>query len=89
LVAALAGQGRTLDALGDAAGIPIVIPELKVLLPLAAAENAALLPAGAGGGDIALFAGHAPPSAALLAAAKQQGHFPLSVKFGAPGVHFV
>jgi phosphomevalonate kinase len=87
LLAALVAQGRLLEQLGDEAGAPIVIEDLRVIAGRAAAEGAAVIPAGAGGGDVALFAGPAPPSARLRALALEHGHRSLDVVLEARGVH--
>jgi len=86
-LSALGAQATGLAALGAAAGIPIVIPELAELQMLAQSEGAVVLPAGAGGGDIALFVGRAQPSEALLQLCAERSHRPIRVVFGAPGVH--
>ncbi|WP_437901266.1 hypothetical protein [Sorangium sp. So ce124] len=87
LVAALDRQVDALGELGDRAGAPIVTPALRRLRPAAAAEGAALAPSGAGGGDVSLFVGGAPPSTAWLAAAREAGLERVPMSLGAPGVH--
>ncbi|WP_437604053.1 hypothetical protein [Sorangium sp. So ce590] len=87
LVAALDRQVDALAELGDRAGAPIVTPALARLRPAAAAEGAALAPSGAGGGDVSLYVGGAPPSAAWLAAARAAGLERVPMSLGAPGVH--
>ena len=84
-VAALAAQQRALCGLGSAAGVPIVTAELAELAPLAEAEGGVLLPAGAGGGDIALLAGHAPSTPALRAALQNRAHRRLEASLSAQG----
>ena len=74
LVAALRAQHRALGGLGDAAQVPIVTPELLELGPQAEREGGVLLPAGAGGGDIALFAGSGPSTPTLRLALENRGH---------------
>jgi phosphomevalonate kinase len=86
LLAALRSQQRALSGLGQAAGVPIVTADLAALAPLAEAEDAVLLPAGAGGGDIALFVGRAAATAALRAALESRAHRRLEVELSAPGV---
>lgn len=86
LVAALRAQQRALLGLGNAANVPIVTPELAALAPLAESEGGVLLPAGAGGGDIALFVGRAPSSAALRGALEAHAHQRLVTGLSAPGV---
>jgi phosphomevalonate kinase len=85
-VAALSAQQRALSELGRAAGVAIVTPELTELVPLAEAEAGALLPAGAGGGDLALFAAGSPSSAALRAGLEARGHWQLLTALAAEGV---
>ena len=87
LVAALDRQVDALAELGDRAGAPIVTPALRRLRPAAAAEGAAIAPSGAGGGDVSLFVGGAPPSTAWLAAAREAGLERVPMSLGAPGVH--
>lgn len=85
-ITALRDQARALSGLGDAAGVPIVTPELASLAPGAHSEGGVLLPAGAGGGDIALFVGRAPSTPALRAALENHAHRRLTTELGAPGV---
>jgi phosphomevalonate kinase len=85
-VAALVAQQRALSGLGIAAGVPIVTPELTELGPLAEQEGGVLLPAGAGGGDIALFVGVAPSSPELRRALDTRTHRLLETDLSAPGV---
>ncbi|WP_437751044.1 hypothetical protein [Sorangium sp. So ce1389] len=87
LVAALDRQVDALAELGDRAGAPIVTPALRRLRPAAAAEGASLAPSGAGGGDVSIFVGAAPPSAAFLEAARASGLERVPMSLGAPGVH--
>ncbi|WP_437496317.1 hypothetical protein [Sorangium sp. So ce1099] len=87
LVAALDRQVDALAELGERAGAPIVTPALRRLRPAAAAEGASLAPSGAGGGDVSIFVGAAPPSAAFLEAARASGLERVSMSLGAPGVH--
>jgi phosphomevalonate kinase len=85
-VAALREQKSALAALGQAAAVPIVTPELLELAPAAEAEGGVLLPAGAGGGDIALFVGPGPSSEGLRRALLARAHRPLQTELSAPGV---
>ena len=85
-LAALRAQQRALSSLGHAAGVPIVTPELALAAPQAEAENGVLLPAGAGGGDIAIFVGSAPSTPGLRAALENHAHRLLPVELSAPGV---
>ncbi len=87
LLVALESQCRTLDALGEAAAVPIVTAAARELAECARAEGAVALPAGAGGGDILLHYGRAPSSAAFRELALRHGHRALELGFAARGVH--
>jgi phosphomevalonate kinase len=65
-----AAFGRALASLGEAADAPIVPPAFAELGALAEREGAAFLPSGAGGGDVAVWLGVAPPSSTFLARAQ-------------------
>jgi phosphomevalonate kinase len=86
LISALRAQQRALSGLGQAAAVPIVTPELAALAAPAEAEGGVLLPAGAGGGDIALFVGRAPSTLALRASLENHAHRRLDIELSAPGV---
>lgn len=85
-IAALVAQFDALRGLGEAAQVPIVTPELCELSTPARLEGGVLLPAGAGGGDIAIFAGESPSSAALRGSLEQRSHRLLDVALSAAGV---
>lgn len=85
-VSALDEQNAALAELGDACGAPIVIEEVKRLDELAREEGARFYPAGAGGGDIALFLGQAGSSATFRRRASELGLERLELSFGAQGV---
>ena len=87
LLDALSSQRDDLDHLGQAAEIPIFTDEVRAVAALARKEGAVVMPAGAGGGDIATYFGDAPPSDALLKAARSLGLSPLGLTLGARGVH--
>ncbi len=89
LVSALTAQRFALEALGHDASLDIVTRELSALADMAAKESAAILPAGAGGGDIAIFAGLRPPSAELRRLMISHEHVAIGVTLGARGVHGV
>jgi phosphomevalonate kinase len=57
--------GSALAALGHALDTPIVPPRFAELASLAEREDAAFLPSGAGGGDVAVWLGLGPPSTAF------------------------
>lgn len=78
--------GRALDALGHAADAPIVPPAFAELAALAGREDAAFLPSGAGGGDVAVWLGLVPPSAAFVDAAGALGMRPLPLSVDRGGV---
>jgi len=80
---------RGLEALGRAADAPIVRESAKELLVLASLEGAVFFPSGAGGGDVFVFVGVAPPSEPFKASAERLAW--KSVPFGIDrcGVHSV
>jgi mevalonate kinase len=80
LLASLSAQGAALAALGDAAGAAIVTPALRSLRALSADAGAAVLPAGAGGGDVSWWVSRgAPPE-------NQAAWRPLELGLGAEGL---
>jgi phosphomevalonate kinase len=87
LVSALHAQRAALAALGRVAAVPIVTLEAERLA--AAAAPAAVLPAGAGGGDILLHVGFEPSSVEFRALARGLGHHLLPLALGARGVHAI
>jgi phosphomevalonate kinase len=87
LLAALGDQSAALLALGQAAGVPIVTDPVRELCEAARALGAVVLPGGAGGGDIAVYAGLAPPPQGLLALAEQHEHVDLNLAPSARGLH--
>ena len=87
-VAALSLQKECLAGLGEAAGAAIVTGEVNVLDAQAQREAAVVLPSGAGGGDIALYAAPAVPSAELVRLATEVGYRRLTdLTLEARGVH--
>jgi len=84
-IGALGEQRRALAALGRAAGVDVVTRAVEELAELSAA--AAVLPAGAGGGDIVLHVGLGPSPAPFRERAVALGHRLLPVALGARGVH--
>jgi len=89
IVEALRAQLEGLTALGRRAAAPIVTPEVSLLAEHAAREEAVVLPAGAGGGDVALYVGPHPPSDAMRRAIDDTRHERLDLRLGALGVHVV
>jgi len=85
-VEAARDYGRALDALGHAADAPIVPPAFRELSLAAEAEASAFLPSGAGGGDVAVWLGTAPPSAAFAALAETRSMRPLALAIDRGGV---
>ena len=86
-VGAIARQVTTLSALGEAAGIGIVTPDLAELARLAATHEAAFLPAGAGGGDVAYWVGASAAPPEFAARARELGLSRVQLTLGARGVH--
>ena len=76
-----------MSALGEAAAVSIVTPELAELAVLARARGAAFLPAGAGGGDVAYHVGFEPPHRDFSVRAQSLGLTRVRLAFSARGVH--
>jgi hypothetical protein len=74
-------QAEALTALGRAAGVAIVTEEVVRIAAAAERVGAAALPAGAGGGDIALWVSVGPVEPPADDALR-----PVSLQLGAPGV---
>lgn len=89
IIEALRAQLDGLAALGRRASAPIVTPEVARLAEQAAREDAVVLPAGAGGGDVALYVGRHAPSATMRDAINDARHERLDLRLGARGVHVV
>ncbi len=87
LIAALDAQRAALDKLGGAADALILTPAVRFLGTVARSESSAFLPAGAGGGDVALFVGKQPSSLRFRAQADLRGLSLLPLAFGARGLH--
>jgi phosphomevalonate kinase len=86
-VHAARAYGDALDALGHAADAPIVPPAFAELAALAASDDAAFLPSGAGGGDVAVWL-HvaASPSVRFVERAAALGMRPLPLTVDRGGV---
>lgn len=69
LVTVVRAAGAAMDALGQAAGIPIVTDAMRALSALAERHRCAIKPSGAGGGDIVFAVG--PDEAAMSALARE------------------
>jgi phosphomevalonate kinase len=80
-------QIEALGELGRCARAPILTEAVAEIRDVAGMEGAAFGPSGAGGGDIAMFVGEAPPSAALFDLARARGLQPLDLRVGARGLH--
>ncbi|HVW28485.1 MAG TPA: hypothetical protein VHC69_24140 [Polyangiaceae bacterium] len=89
VVRALRDQLRGLTELGEHAGVRIVTREVSRLADVASEDDALVLPAGAGGGDVALYVGEAPPSERLSAAIDAERQLRLGLTLGAKGLHLV
>jgi phosphomevalonate kinase len=88
LLDALSRQCESLAALGRAAGAPIVTAEVRELHAHARLGGGVVLPSGAGGGDVALYAGAAAPTASLRKAADASGYVPIEgLRVDARGMH--
>jgi phosphomevalonate kinase len=85
VISGLNAQRRALQQLGADAGIPIVTREVQALAAVAERNGAAVLPAGAGGGDIALYVGEGP-STFMSNVVTECGHSRLPVTLGSTGV---
>lgn len=83
-VSALRSQADALRRLGDLADLQIV-PEKLRILALDLDDDCALLPSGAGGGDISLHVGPRPSSNKFRERAKAQGLFPVPLALHAEG----
>jgi phosphomevalonate kinase len=86
-VAAMRRQLEGLTELGRLAEVPIVTTEVVELDRVAQTTRAAVLPSGAGGGDIVLLVCEGTPHADLHASARRLGLLPLGLALGARGVH--
>jgi len=89
IIRALRDQLRGLTDLGEHAGVRIVTREVARLADAASEEDAVVIPAGAGGGDVTLYVGEKPPSARLLAAFDAERQTRLELTLGAKGLHLV
>ncbi|HEY3821617.1 MAG TPA: hypothetical protein VGL81_30830 [Polyangiaceae bacterium] len=85
-VRAASDYGRALDVLGRAADAPIVLRAFAELAGLADPHDAAFLPSGAGGGDVAVWLALAPPPASFVDRAGELGMRPLPLTVDRGGV---
>jgi len=86
LVGALAEQLAALEALGRAAGVAIVTAEVAELAASLSGSAACFVPAGAGGGDVAVLVGEEPVPQHFRARAAALGVRAVDLRLGAPGV---
>jgi phosphomevalonate kinase len=86
-IGALAAQLSGFTRLGARAGAGIVTAEVTELARVARDSGGVVLPAGAGGGDVALYVGTEPPPEALLSAIARARHEDLGLALGVPGLH--
>ncbi len=89
LVSAVASTLHPLAALGAAADAPIVPREFADLGVVAVDEGAAFVPSGAGGGDIGIFVGTAPPSTSFMERALHTHMTLVPLAIAARGVRLV
>jgi phosphomevalonate kinase len=82
----LRAQTAAMATLGDATSAPILPDYLRQLDIERDDPTSVVYQAGAGGGDVALFAGREPPSAALLRRAETLGLAALPLTYGVGGV---
>jgi phosphomevalonate kinase len=78
--------GSLLDSLGRAANAPVVLQAHAELAADAGREDAAFLPSGAGGGDVAVWLGLAAPSRTFSARARALALEPLAISVDVDGV---
>jgi phosphomevalonate kinase len=86
LIAELMLQRELLAQLGSAANVPIITPEVRELAEWASPRAAAVLPSGAGGGDIVLWVAHEPSPPDFRELARSLGHRHIPLELHARGV---
>ena len=87
ILEALTAAREILAAIGEAAEVPVVLPQVQRLGVRASDEGAVFYPSGAGGGDVCVRLGIEPASASFLEAVAAEGLVPLSIAPDALGVH--
>lgn len=85
LIAELAAQRELLGQLGDASHVPIITREVRQLAEWAKPHGAAVLPSGAGGGDIVLWVGLEPSPQPFRQLGAALGHRHIPVELHARG----
>lgn len=88
-IAELSLQRELLARLGSASGVPIITPEVRQLAEWAKSRAAAVLPSGAGGGDIVLWVALEPSPPAFQQLAAALGHRHVALELEARGVHCI
>jgi phosphomevalonate kinase len=88
-IVAIRRAARGLSRLGVAASAPIVPEGFDALEAIATDANAAFCVSGAGGGDVAVYVGSSPPSAAFVKRALGLGLFEIDVALDEKGVRAV
>jgi phosphomevalonate kinase len=87
LIGELSAQRELLSRLGRASSAPIVTPEVQELAAWAQPHGAAVLPSGAGGGDIVLWVGLTASPPGFRELGSSLGHRLIPVQLHARGVH--
>jgi phosphomevalonate kinase len=87
VVRALRAQLRGLTDLGELARAHIVTKDVARLAEIADQDDAVVIPAGAGGGDVAIYVGLTPPQEKLVRAFDGQRYLSLELELGARGLH--
>lgn len=87
-ISALRRQLKALEALGDAAQVPIVLPEHRPLCN-SVKDDACFIPSGAGGGDVMLYVSTAPSDRTFRQQAEALGLHLIPLHIGAQGVHIL
>lgn len=85
-IAELSAQRELLERLGRASSVPIVTPEVGQLAEWAKPRGAAVLPSGAGGGDVVLWVGVEASPSPFRELASSLGHRLIPLELGARGV---
>lgn len=86
LIGELSMQRGLLARLGSASGVPIITPEVHELAEWAGARASAVLPSGAGGGDIVLWVSLQPSPPEFRERASALGHRHIPLELQARGV---
>jgi len=87
LLLCINSQRDALGRLGDAAEAPIVTAPVRQLAAALSTTKAAVLPSGAGGGDVVLYLGMEPSTEAWRALATELGHRLVPLGIQARGAH--